>query len=305
MGAATAFESLLEESDVHKAAEARFHLGRVRWKQGRFDEALQLCQEASAMAVRIGADDLRAQVDNAVGVLHYTRGEYAQAEASYRAALERTHDTVTRAKIVLNLGVIANIEGKLAQARQHYERARSLFRSAEDDGGEALALQNTGMLHSDAAEWDEAEEALSRALALFEGRRNRQAIAYVLVALSEVACGRGRPDEAIRLCDLALQVYGELGDEAGRCEALKWKGHALQLAGQGREGEAALDEVLRIAKRMRLKLVEAEAARELGAGLRARGNVAGGRRLLERALRLFTELGAERDAEAVRAALAE
>ncbi len=300
VGGAAILEPLLQNDDPRRAAEVRLHLGRVMWKQGRLDEAVRLCREVSSLALRIGADDLRAQADNALGVLHTTRSEYVQAKASYDSALERTRDPVTRGKIVLNLGVIANIEGKLDQARQHYEQARSLFKHAGDDRHEAMALHNMGMLHSDTGEWDEADDALARALVLFEGHGNRPMIANVLVNQSEVACGRGRPEEAIRLCDLALRMYEELGNETGRCEALKWKGHGLRLLGEGAGAAEILVEALRIAKRLRLKLLEAETARELGCSLMARGDAVAGRRVLERALRLFVALGAERDAEAVR-----
>lgn len=303
VGGAAFLEPLLRHEDPRRAAEARLHLGRIMWKQGRLDEALRLCREVSGQALRLGADDLRAQADNALGVLYTTRSEYVQAKASYQSALERTRDPVTRAKIILNLGVIANIEGKLDLARQRYEQARGLFKQAGDDRDEALALLNTGMLHSDTGAWDEADDALGRALELFEGHRNRAMIANVLVNQSEVACGRGHPEEAIRLCDLALQTYAELGNEPGRCEALKWKGHALRLLGEGPAAEEVLGEVLRTAKRLRFKLLEAETARELGGSLTARGEAAAGRRALERALRLFEALGAERDAEAVRGEL--
>ncbi len=304
VGAAALLEPLLQHDDPHRAAEARLHLGRVMWKQGRLDEALGLCREVSAQALRIGADDLRAQADNAMGVLHTTRGEYVQAKASYHSALEQTRDPGTRGKILLNLGVIANIEGRLDLARQHYDQARVLLRQAGNDRDEALALHNMGMLHSDNGEWDEADDMLGRALALFESHGNRAMIANVLVNRSEVACGRGRPEEAIRLCDLALHMYAELGNEPGRCEALKWKGHGLQQLGDGRRAEEVLSDALRMAKRLRLKLLEAETARELGGSLMARGEAAAGRKVLERALRLFVALGAERDADAVRGELA-
>ncbi len=303
VGSAALLEPLLEHDDPRRAAEARLHLGRVMWRQGRLDEALRLCREVSAQALRIGADDLRAQADNAMGVLHTTRGEYVQAKASHQSALERTRDPVTRGKILLNLGVIANIEGRLDLARQHYEQAAVVFKQAGDDRDEALALLNTGMLHSDRCEWDEADDMLGRALALFEAHGNRAMIANVLVNQSEVACGRAHPEEAVRLCDLALQTYAGLGNEPGRGEALRWKGRALQQLGEGQSAEEVLGEALRIAKRLRLKLLEAETARELGGSLVARGELAGGRRVLERALRLFVELGAERDAEAVRSEL--
>ncbi|HEX7939719.1 MAG TPA: tetratricopeptide repeat protein, partial [Gemmatimonadaceae bacterium] len=117
VGAAAAFESCLDDQDALVAATARLHLGRVVWKRGQLDAALRLCEEARATAVKLQHRELRSKVENAIGVLRVSRGEFEQARAAYAVALDLTEDIVTRAKIALNLGVIANIQG-------HYETAR-------------------------------------------------------------------------------------------------------------------------------------------------------------------------------------
>ena len=299
IGAGAVYASLLGEPDPLVAATARFHLGRVEWKQGRLDEALSLCEAARAEAMRLGDVDLRSRVENAIGVLHVSRGEYAQARAAYSVALELTEDTVTRAKITLNLGVIANIQGRFEDARRHYRDSLSLFESAEDDRGVALALHNLGMWHADRAEWDEADEAFERALSLFEERGNKQMIANVLTNRSEVCYGRARVDDAIAQCDMALSVYAEIGDEVGRAEALRWKGHGLRLRRRFQESNHALTEALRIAERTRSRLLEAEVLRELGWVYRGVGDASKWGEVLRRALGLFRELGAETDARAI------
>src|SRR5262249_48518485 len=145
------------------------------------DEALRLCEQAQATAVQLHNRDLRAKVENAIGVLRVARGEYEQARAAYAVALELTDDLVTRAKIALNLGVIANIQGQFDSAKLQYQRSEALFAEADDDRGVALALHNIGMLHADRGEWDEADESYTRALVLFESQGNKQMIANVLV----------------------------------------------------------------------------------------------------------------------------
>jgi tetratricopeptide (TPR) repeat protein len=299
VGAAAAFGSLLEHPDARVSATARFHLGRVVWKQGRHDEALALCEQTRAVAIRLNDDNLRAQVENAIGVLHVARGEYAQARAAYDVALKLSPDIVTRAKITLNLGVIANIQGKHDLARKHYAQSLMKFREAKDHRGEALALHNIGMLHADHREWDEAEEAFRTAVGLFELQGNRQMIANVLVNRSEVGFGRGRVHEALAQCDLALEIYAELGDEIGRGEALRWKGYGLRILERHHEAEQTLAESVRIAERTHTRLLEAEALRELGLTRKARGEDAQSRRALERALELFRELDAHPEVEQI------
>ena len=72
-------------------------------------------------------------------------------------------------------------------------------------------------------EWDEADEAYSRALRLFESQGNKQMIAQVLENQSEVSFGRDRLHEGIANCDLALAMFAEVGDEVGRGNGLRSK----------------------------------------------------------------------------------
>jgi tetratricopeptide (TPR) repeat protein len=295
VGAAAAFESYLDDPDPLTAATARFHLGRVVWKRGQLDAALQLCEEARDTAVKLRHQDLRAKVENAIGVLRVARGEYEQARAAYAVALDLTQDIVTRAKIALNLGVIANIQGHYDVARLQYSRSEALFAEAADDRGVALALHNIGMLRADRGEWDEADEAYARALGLFESQGNRQMIANVLVNRSEVSFGRDRVHEAIANCDLALAMYSEIGDELGRGDALRWKGHGFRRIGRLPEADAVLSDAMRIAERSRARLLQAEVLREVGFVRRAQQREPEANQAFVRALAMFRELGAERE----------
>lgn len=304
VGAAAAYSSLTSHADPRVVAKANLCLGRIAWRRGELDEALRRCEEARAITIRVSDLDLRAGVENAIGVLHVARGEYAQARAAYGVALELTHEAATRAKIVLNLGVIANIQGSLDGARRYYEQSLALAREAGDERGEALALHNIGMLHCDQGAWDEADEAYREALTLFERQGNKQMIANLLMNRSEVLYGRGRAQEGIGQCDLALATYAEIGDELGRGEALRWKAHGLHKFGRSGAAVVALNESIRIAQRTHTKLLEAEASRELGRVLKGDNRLRDARTAFGRALQLFMSLGAERDVAETNAEIA-
>lgn len=179
--------------------------------------------------------------------MHYARGDYRAARVSYAAAQARTRDDGMRGKIILNLGVIENIEGDLEAAHEHYERAYRLFRDTGDMQSAALALHNRGMVEADLAQWDAAD----------------------------------------------------VGDEVGRGEALRWRAHALGRAGEPAAAGRSAMEAMQIAVRAGARLLEAESARDLGVLRGLLGDRAGGAKLLHRALNLFTELGARREATEV------
>lgn len=305
LDASAAYESALDNEDQLVVADAHFHLGRVRWRQTRFDDAVAHYEKARATAVELGANELRARIENGLGVVHHARGELAQARAAYGVALELTTDPTQRGRVLLNLGAIANMQGNFEEARAQYARSRTLFRQTGYERGEAMALHNLGMLNADLSLWDEAEEAYQRCLDLLETIGDKQFIATVLVNRTELSCGRVRYEDAVANADLALSLYSELGDEWGRADSLRWKGHALRLLNRHGDARRTLEQAIRVAKRTQIPLIEAEASFDLGVSLMIGGEFAPARRALARSLELFDHLKAEREAERARAALAE
>ena len=81
--------------------------------------------------------------------MHYARGDYDAARRAYGASLARTQDPAMRGKVILNLGVIENIQGNFAAARDQYEQAYRLFSASGDNENAMLALHNRGMVEAD------------------------------------------------------------------------------------------------------------------------------------------------------------
>src|SRR3954464_3212075 len=101
--ASAAYTSALDDADPGVAADAHFHLGRVHWRQSRFDDAVRSYETARTIALQHGLAELRARVENGLGAVHYARGEYAQARACYTVALDLSTDPAQRGRVLLNL----------------------------------------------------------------------------------------------------------------------------------------------------------------------------------------------------------
>lgn len=299
VSAVAAYQAALEDGDDAIVGDARFHLGRVAWRQGQFDIAKAQFESARAVALRTNDTEARARAENGLGLVHYSAGEYVQSRAALSVARDLSRDPVMRAKALLNLGIIANIEGDFDAAQSNYIRSRAAFQQADDAAGEALALNNIGMLYADLHNWDSADNAFAQCLDLCESLGDRVRIASVLVNRSEVRCARQRYDEAIADCDLAISLAEEAGAEVQRGDALRWKGHALWRAGRHELAEQSLREAARIAHRTHVKLLEAEAARDLGLQAVELGDRERARKWLGRAQQLFDSLGAQRELTAI------
>jgi tetratricopeptide (TPR) repeat protein len=302
--AAAAYRSVTTVAEPQLAADAHFRLGRVSWRQGRFDAALAAFESARALAERGGAEELRSSIENGIGAVHYARGEYDAARRAYAAAQALTHDAAMRGKIILNLGVIENIEGNLERAHEYYERAHQLFRQTGDRGSAMLALHNLGMLEADLGRWSDADDSFGAAFDLATELDNQEMIAKTLVNRSEVLSERGALADAIDHCERALGIYSVVGDEVGRGEALRWMAHATRRTGDLVTAERSATAALHIAMRAGARLLEAEAARELADIRGALGDAAGRLKFLHRAGALFTQLGARREAHEIATAIA-
>jgi len=301
--ATTAYTAAAASDEPCVGAEARFRLGRVAWRQGRFDDALALYERSRSMAEECGATECRAAAEVGIGTIHCERAEYARARASYQVAFGLTESASLKAKIHLNLGVIAAMEHDVPQARELYGRAVQGFQSAADDAGLALALHNLGMLHASLGEWVEAEEAYGRCLGVCERMGNKQMLAAVMLKRVELLADRERLDEAAAECERVLVVLGDLGDEVGRAEAFRWQGYAYRRLGRREAADVRLRDAARIAARLQVPLLEAHVSEELGLMRVDDGDTRDALSWLERAHSRFQAVNATADAERVAARL--
>jgi tetratricopeptide (TPR) repeat protein len=297
--AAAAYLEVTGSDDRRLVANAQFRLGRLAWRRSDFSAALRLYQTARTLATELGDQELLARVENGVGAVHYARGAYGDARTFYDRALALTRDEAARAKILLNLGVIANIEGDLEAARDSYLVSRAIARDLGDREGEAYALHNLGMLYADRGEWQEAREAYAQCLALAEAQGNRQMAATLLINEAELHCRQGRFDDAVSACERSLAILSEIGDEVTLGEALRWQGVAYLGLGAFGQARPRLMDALRIASRTGSRLLEAETMRDLGITAAAEQDLSAARQWLNRALDEFTALGAARDVQDV------
>ena len=298
-----AFQAALEDPDPLVVATAYNCLGKLAWQQGAYDASFDAFEKARALAIRHDSLAVRARAEIGLGNVYYARGDYARARELYDSVRAIGGAPDVRGKVLLNLGVIANIEGDMATAERHYRRARDAFAEAEDVFGQAQAHHNLGKLHADRLEWDDADAAYAEALRLCGDNYDRELVGLVTMDRSELACSMGRYADAVRLCDSALAIFDEIGAEVLRGTALRWKGRALRELGKYQLAERALTDAMRIAHRAQAKLLEAESMLELGSMLALSGDQAAARKWLNRALEVFLALGATREADEVAADL--
>jgi len=297
--AITAYRRLSTSEVPVAAAQGLFRLGRVAWRQGRLDDALELYERARASAIELGDDELRAAIENGVGSVYCQRGIFTQARASFAVASELAVSAKLRGRIQINIGALALLLGDVDEARESYERAVELLDSINDEEALTLALHNLALAHSEEQDFEAAEKAFERCLVLAEKRGDKSVMAGAMLNQAELRCEAERYPEAIERSEKSLALFGELEDESGRAAALRVQGEIYRKMHQLEEAEPRLKEAIRIAGRLQLLTLEAEAARELGMVKAGRGDVTSATKWLRRALARFSLMSADDQMHAI------
>ncbi len=111
-------------------AEALRRLAVVLHHRNESARARDFCNRSFKVACALGNDILAAEALNTMGGLAVRTGEIEEARSYFQQALERGGESrEIRARVELNLGVLANIRGQLVEAVRHYERAVEAYRA--------------------------------------------------------------------------------------------------------------------------------------------------------------------------------
>ncbi|MBV9773055.1 MAG: tetratricopeptide repeat protein, partial [Gemmatimonadetes bacterium] len=165
------FRSSLGDGEPVQAVNALRGQARVRREQGRYEEAAELADLSREIAERHGLMQEAARAVNVLGITRFSEGNWADAELLFEHTLQLAMDVGDDELVGLvcqNLGVLANIQGKLREARIHYlESIGSCVRSGSKRN-ELAIYNNLGLVCSDLREWMEAELYFDRGIEIAE-----------------------------------------------------------------------------------------------------------------------------------------
>ena len=185
--------------------------------EGRSKTALQLLEHAEVIA-RGGADPadlvhllaLRARA-------HQHLGDYAQAEAAAREALDTARQielTTPQPELLLALGAAAASRGDVSAAEARFEEGLHMAEAARSPGLMAAFEANLASLALSRGQSEQAEARLRLALRLAQAAGDRVREASVLINLGALLAQSKRFDDA----DVKLQEAAELARLVGTRE---------------------------------------------------------------------------------------
>src|SRR6266513_387665 len=277
-------------------AEALRRLAVVRRHRSDAASARALCHRSYDVARQAGNDLLAAEALNTLGGLHLSAGAPDDARRAFLEALELGGASrELRARVEQNLGILANIQGELHEAVARYERSLDAYRDCGDEHGCALAYHNLGMVSADRGRLTAADVYFRESRALAERVGDVYLRGLCLVNHAEVDVMRQRFENARQKAEEALALFDQLGVRSAKADAYRVIGMVYRETGRTVLAESRLRSAIELAVAADTVLGEAEASRELALLYQGMGRNQEALHLLNAASRLFQRLDARVD----------
>jgi putative nucleotidyltransferase with HDIG domain len=277
-------------------AEALRRLAVVRHRQDDSASARELCDRSYNVALRMSSEVLAAEALNTLGGVNLETGSLTEAQGTFLWALELGGASrELRARVEQNLGILANIRGDLDEALACYGRSLEAYRSSGDEHGCAIAYHNLGMVSADRELWEEADRHFQASLEIAERAGDVHLQGLCLVNQAEAQVARQRFEDARRNAEAALAIFDQLGARAEKASAYRVIGVVYRETGRPALAESRLRSAIALAAAAGSVLNQAEASRELALLCQAMGRNQEALALLTAAHRLFGRLDARRD----------
>ena len=227
------FRRLREAGDVFdEQTRARCLIGdaSLALRQGAFDDAGALANQAIAAARTCADSSELASALNIAGIVAEYRAEYPTAERHYRRALRlrrKLGDTVGVGVVLGNLGIALNDQGQYAESLPFHEEALTHRQTAGDDWGIANSLLNLGIAHRGLGDLERAYAMQAEARTRFQEIGDAWGVALCTNEIGAIAEENGRLDEALEAYRAGLELRRAIGDRLGIARGLESLGRAL------------------------------------------------------------------------------
>ena len=210
-----AVNGLDDREAARQAAQATTACAAVLQVEGRQHEAIRWARRGVIAAEAADAPNALGEAYHVLGSAFGVLGKEGAREHYHRSleAYQRSGNLVRQAGVLLNLGVVCQLEGAWDEALSYYERGRDESLKIGNPINAALARINIAEILIDRGELAEAEELLQETLPLWKASRHRYFLGYCLTFLGRASLRAGRFDEALKHLEAAKAIFVDVGAE--------------------------------------------------------------------------------------------
>lgn len=302
------FEQMISERRLPNAIRALHGAARMCQQQGLHEEAEELADLCREVAERNGLPQSAARAINTLALLRYAHRDWDGACALFRNARDRALDAGDDGLVgmtCLNLGVVANVEGDLQQARTRYLGCIAATVRGEDKTTAMKSYNNLGMVCADLRDWLEAEVCFDRGIEIAEQIGDSALLAKLHANRAEPLIETGEISRAWDSLDLAERIASWTEDREIFPVLARFRGKVSRLKRNFHAADQHLAHALRLATEADLPLDRAEVLEEIARLRREQDRPEEACAAAKEALDGFHALGAERDVARVETLLRE
>jgi tetratricopeptide (TPR) repeat protein len=190
-----------------------YALGRI----DRFEDSQKVFEDLAVRARELGWLSIESRGLKVAGYCAAYRSDLDGAARNWQARVDldtkrgRAKDV---ASTVGDLGVIAQRQGRLPEARAYQERALAAARELGDHALELNTMNSLASVLQDLGEHREALAIFEQVLAMYRAREDKEGVAKVTEGIGNLRFRMGEHREAERLLREALALREALGDPA-------------------------------------------------------------------------------------------
>jgi tetratricopeptide (TPR) repeat protein len=292
--AVEALQTERQEAET-EAEQTTIDTALAHLKEGNPSEAEAIFEEILETQSKHGqqANKQAAAAARHIGALAFLH-DTAKAHKAYKRATELDPDNAHGWN---QLGHLQNRLGQLNNAIKSYETVLRLGNSSADQTLIAAALNNLGLIYQTQGDLEKAEDAQLKALKINEKLGNKQGMAQSYGNLGVIYKTQGDLEKAEEAQLKSLKINEQLGNKKDMAASYVNLGVIYQTQGDLEKAEDAQLKSLKIKEQLGNKLGIAISYGNLGGISGLKGNMSEACAHWQKALALFTEVGAKREME--------
>lgn len=297
------FEAILapahtEWIDPKIKGEALFQLGRIKSRQGEWDDAMSLYDQSLSIFQKADHTYGTALVYLNYGDVRFEQSDWEQATRYYRHALdiaeEKDHAGLL-ADIHTSLGAISSTKGDLETAVTHYTASIRQYKAVRNQYGLAKVYNNLGMTYEDHLDWEQAMTHYSMAQDICQKIGSNNLLMLVYLNTAKLAVTLEDLEKAEDLCQRALDLLTVAGNKLGIAEAYKIYGMIYSVRNVWEKAEFYLQQSKALFEVHGNPLGVGEVCREIGMMFSRRQKKEQAIHALEEARSIFEQIHAQGD----------
>jgi len=295
-----------ERKNFNEAAEALQKRADVLLRQARWDAARRDLKEARHLFTRSKNEIGVGKTENSLGIFMAQQGKAREGVTHFKKAVsvfEKEKQSDLASTTNMNLGILATMMGNYDEALTAYERALPEFEREGDVLRLAELHHNLGMLFLARSEMVTAIEQFDESLVYAQQAHYEELIG--LASLGKATAYAQGKDFALALLfdNRALSIFRQLNAHPSIADSYKVKGIIQRGLKQYAAAELYFHTSLNLNEGHNSPQNLGETYCELGVLYEEMGNATKARRMFQKSLQCFQQVGAKRDAERVKAML--